>query len=371
MKQHHFLPVFVALIAFYIGLHFYASRWLAKTFSLSPAAAYWLRLALLLAAFLSPLTMYLRRQYHSPSLEVVYTAGYAWMGVILIAAFIFFCFDLAGPLLRRLPVSPPAIACLAMGTLILVLCSSFYAACKTPGIKEITVPVKDLPKALEGLKIAQITDTHVDSAWKLKQFAGIVEKINAVKPDLVLITGDLIDPGLTCQNRLGDIAGGLKSRLGVYGALGNHEYYYGLDRAIGCYGDFRIKLLKNSAADLGALELIGLGDIRTEDLSAAAVRKILEKNRSAKFTLILSHQPLYYKEIAETGNYFVLSGHTHRGQIFPFSLFTRLFYPYFYGLYRIKDSAFYVSSGAGTWGPPLRWFAPAEIPVITLVNRKE
>ena len=156
----------------------------------------------------------------------------------------------------------------------------------------------------------------------------------------------------------------------MYGSLGNHEYYYGLDRAIGCYGDFGIKLLKNSAADLGVLELIGLGDTRTGDLSASDVYKILGKNKSAKFTLIMSHQPPYYKEIAETGNYFVLSGYTHRGQIFPFSLFTRLFYPYLYGLYRIKDSAFYVSSGAGIWGPPLRWLAPAEIPVITLVNRK-
>ena len=370
MKQTHFLPVFIALIAAYVGLHFYAARWLARSFSLGPQAAYWLRVALLLAAFLSPFTMFLRRHYQGPVFDLVYNTAYAWMGVILIAAFIFFCFQLAGPLLRRLPLARAHLPALALATIALILCSSFYEAYKTPDIKRITVPVKDLPPALEGLKIAQITDMHVDSAWKLRQFSGIVKRVNEAKPDLVLITGDLIDPGLTCRDQLGALAHKLESRLGVYGALGNHEYYYGLDKALGCYADFGIKLLKDDSADLGALRLIGISDIRTEGLSGADVVKVLEKNKSGKFSVVMSHQPLFYKEIAEAGKYLVLSGHTHRGQIFPFSVFTKLFYPHFYGLYRIKDSVFYVSSGTGTWGPPLRWFAPAEIPIITLINAK-
>jgi predicted MPP superfamily phosphohydrolase len=84
----------------------------------------------------------------------------------------------------------------------------------------------------------------------------------------------------------------------------------------------------------------------------------------------MCHQPVYYNEIAASGDYFVLSGHTHRGQIFPFHIFTKLFYPHFYGLEYIKNSAFYITSGAGTWGPPLRWLAKAEIPVITLTRAR-
>lgn len=371
MKQHHFFPVFLALAASYVGLHYYVARWLAKAFALAPQSAYALRVLFLALAFASPFTMFLRRHYQGPSLEVLYTAAYAWMGVILIAAFIFFCFDLGSLALSRLAPGalrflPPA----ALAAVALVLASSFRQAWKIPEIKEITIPFKDLPPELDGFRIAQISDMHVDSSWKLKQFSGVVDRINSEKPDLVLVTGDLIDPGLTCRQGLRDLTGRIRSRLGIYGALGNHEYYYGLDKSVDCYKNFGIKLLHNEAADLGALELVGFGDIHTEGMGPGAVRSLLEKSRGAKFTVIMSHQPVYYKEMADEGEYLVLSGHTHKGQIFPFHVFTWLFYHYFYGLYRIKGSAFYVTSGAGTWGPPLRWLAPAEIPVITLRAQK-
>ena len=368
MKPHHFLPVFLTLITSYIGLHFYAARWLSRSFGFGPQAASWLRVALLAAAFLSPFTMFLKRQYHTPLLEAFYAAGYAWMGVILIAAFVFLVSDLAAFVLRRLelPAAAPHLPRLTLAALAAILAWALYGGLRTPDLKEIAVPLKNLPAALDGFRIAQISDMHVDSGWKLRQFNGIVARINAAKPDLVLITGDLIDPGLTCREGLGEAAHRLKSRLGTYGSLGNHEYYYGLDKAMGCYQGFGIKLLKNEALDLEGLKLIGLGDIHTENLQPQDVTALLEKHRDGKFTVLMNHQPVYYKEIAETGDYLVLSGHTHRGQLFPFHLFTRLAYKYFYGLYRIKDSAFYVTSGAGTWGPPLRWLSSSEIPVLTL-----
>jgi len=371
MKQHHFLPVFLALIASYVGLHFYAARWLVKSFSLTPSAAAWLRTAFLLAAFFSPFTMYLRRHWDSPALEPLYTAGYAWMGIILVTAFIFACSDLAAPLLKRAHAagaSPPAAV---LAALLLALLWAFYGGFKAPAVKELTLALKGLPPDLEGYKIAQISDMHIDSAWKLREFASIVDEINAASPDLVLITGDLIDPGITCQENLAALTARLKSRQGVFGSPGNHEYYYGLEKAMGCYKAFGITPLVNEAADLKDLRLIGFGDIHTENISGSEVKNLLEKHRSGKLTVIMSHQPLYYDLMAETGNYLVLSGHTHRGQIFPFHVFTRLFYGYFYGLYRIKDSVFYVTSGAGTWGPPMRWLAPAEVPVITLRGVRE
>ncbi len=368
MKTYHFFPVFLMLVAGYVGMHYYAARWLARAFSLSPSAAVWLRFALLAAAFTSPFTMFLRRHYQGPALEPLYAAAYAWMGIILITGFVFFCSDIAAFALRRFGAAG-ALAQLpriTLASLFLILAWALYGGLRTPDLKEMTISIKDLPPALDGLKIAQISDMHVDSALKLRQFSRIVEKINASGPDLVLVTGDLIDPGIKCDNGMKDIAGKIKSRLGLYGALGNHEYYYGLEKAEDCYKAFGITLLKNSSLDLKDLRLIGLGDIHTEHLTEADVSGILKKAGDHKFTILMSHQPVFYKTIAAAGDYLVLSGHTHRGQIFPFSLFTRLFYPYFYGLYRINNSAFYVTSGCGTWGPPLRWLAPAEIPIITL-----
>jgi hypothetical protein len=371
MKTYHFFPVFLVLVVSYVGLHVYAARWLARSFALGLTAAYWLRVSLLAAAFLSPFTMFLKRYHHGPVLEAFYAAGYAWMGVIMLAAFIFAASDLAAFGLRRLPgFQPRLLANATLALLAVITAWGVYGGQKVPVIKEITVPFKDLPPALEGFKIAQISDMHVDSAWKLRQFSGIVDEINAVKPDLVLVTGDLIDPGITCAARLDELTEKIQSRLGLFGSLGNHEYYYGLVRSMDCYKSFGIKLLHNEALDLDGLRLIGLGDIHTEHLSEQDVAAILRKAGPPKFTILMSHQPVFYKTIAETGDYLVFSGHTHKGQIFPFHIFTKLFYPFFYGLYRINNSVFYVSSGAGTWGPPLRWFAPAEVPVITLTNAK-
>lgn len=369
MKTYHFLPVLLLLIFSYIGLHFYSARWLARSFALGQQAAYWLRPGLLAAAFFSVLTLFLKRHPHGPLLEALYTAGYAWMGVIVLAAFVFAASDLAAPVLRRLPgFQPRLLANAALALLAVITAWSVYGGQKVPDLKEITIPFKNLPPELEGFKIAQISDMHVDSSWKLRQFAGIVDRINSVKPDLVLVTGDLIDPGITCAAGLDELTGRIKSRLGLFGSLGNHEYYYGLENSMACYKNFGIKLLKNEGLDLKDLHLIGLGDIHTEHLTEDDVSGILKKAGHGKFTVLMSHQPVFYRTIAAAGDYLVFSGHTHKGQLFPFHIFTKLFYRHFYGLYRINNSAFYVTSGSGTWGPPLRWLAPAEIPVITLVK---
>lgn len=369
MKTYHFLPVFILLVISYVGLHYYAARWLARGLALAPAAAAWLRWTLLAMAFLSPFTMFLKRQFHAAWLEPLYAAGYAWMGIILLAAFIFAVSDLAALALRRAAWFTPALH--ARGTLALlaaIAAWSVYGGQRTPDLRELTVGIKNLPPALEGFRIAQISDMHVDSGWKLRQFSAIVDRINSAAPDLVLVTGDLIDPGITCNAEMEELAGKIKSRYGLYGALGNHEYYYGVEAAMGCYEAFGIKLLRNTSADLGPLRLIGLGDIHTEHLTKEDVTGILAKHKDGKFTVLMSHQPVFLPEIAATGDYLGFSGHTHKGQIFPFHFFTWLFYRYFYGLYSINNSHFYVTSGSGTWGPPLRWLAPAEIPVLTLKN---
>jgi hypothetical protein len=371
MKPYHFLPVFIALVASYVGLHFYAARWIARAFTLGPAGAVWLRTALLLIAFLSPFAMFLRRHYQSPALDPLYAACYAWMGVILITAFVFGCSDLAGIALRRVPgVQAPYLASFTFAALAFILVNGFYNGHKVPGLIKVTAAVRNLPPELEGFKIAQISDLHLDAGWKLRQLAGIVDLINGEKPDLVLVTGDLIDPGLSSPEAVSALTLKIKSRLGLFGALGNHEYYYGLDAAMARYKAFGVKLLRNESLDLGEVRLIGLGDIHTEHLLVKDVTDILARNKNGKFSILMSHQPVYYPEIAASGDYFVLSGHTHRGQIFPFHVFTKLFYPHFYGLEYLKNSAFYITSGAGTWGPPLRWLAKAEIPLITLTRAK-
>ena len=370
MKSYHFFPIFLALLGSYIALHFYSAAWLARNFALSDGMARAVRITLLLLAFLAPFTMFLRHRYSGPVLDPVCVAGYAWMGVILLIGFTFLFSDLLALGLKHL-LSPSGLHSFRLGAipfLAIIVPYSFYSGLKPPALKEIRLSVPGLPAAMEGLKIAQLSDIHIDSSYKLTQLAAMVDLVNAQKPDLVFITGDLLDPGLPDQTRLGALMNKLKPRLGVYGVFGNHEYYYGYDRSLACYKDFGIKLLRNESADVADFRIIGMSDIMTEKMTDNDVRAILEKNRKPGISLLMSHQPVMLELIADTGDYIGFSGHTHRGQIFPFHIFTRMVYRHFHGLYRVKNSFFYVTSGAGTWGPPMRLLAPSEIPVITLTK---
>jgi predicted MPP superfamily phosphohydrolase len=288
------------------------------------------------------------------------------MGIILLAAFIFACSDLARLAIKWRPGLAPLASRATLGLLLAAVAAAFYGGLRVPGLLEIEVPIKDLPKELEGYRIAQVSDMHIDSEAKLRRFARIADKLNTAGLDLLLVTGDFIDPGLTCSEELSKVTAGLKVRHGIFGVFGNHEYYYGAVKAEACYAAFGIKLLRNAHADAGKLRLIGLGDIHTEHLSEAGISAILEKGKSDGPTLVMSHQPEYFPLFARFGADLVLSGHTHRGQIVPFHVFTRLFYKYFYGRYRLGDTFFYVTSGSGTWGPSMRLLAPSEIPVFTL-----
>ena len=381
MKNYHFLPVFLTLLASYIGLHLYSASWFSRSFAVSAAGARNLRLLFLLLALFSPFTMFMRHRYAGPGLEWFYTAGYSWMGVILLAGTGFIFADILKFGLRGF-LNPAGLQYYLYGVLAalgFILVYSFYCGAKVPVVKEIRITIPGLPPAMEGLRIAQISDTHIDAAYKLRQFSGTVDRVNAAKPDLVLFTGDLVDPGLPRGDRLGELVRKLKPQLGVYGVLGNHEYYFGYERSLACYKELGINLLRNEAADVSGpalfpngpkggihFRLIGLSDILTENMTEKDVTDILNKYHRPGVSILMTHQPVMYQLMAETGDFVGLSGHTHRGQIFPFHIFTGMFYKYFYGLYRIKNSVFYVTSGAGTWGPPMRWLAPSEIPIITL-----
>ncbi|MDT8285669.1 MAG: metallophosphoesterase [Elusimicrobiales bacterium] len=359
-----FLIVFALMMGLYVWLHFYAAGWLARNFA--PDRAGVLRLSLLCMALLSPASMFVRRAVNAP-FEHLYTAAFIWMGLIFFWGMGFLIYDGVRLALaaasRPLPAWAPRAFCAALAALTAL---SLYNGFRTPEIKRFDLAVPGLPDSFDGLKIAHFSDMHIDSGYQLVKFRDAAAKVAAEAPDLVVFTGDLVDPGLRCEAELQLAAAGLKPRLGIFAALGNHEYYYGLDRSIGCYEHMGIKLLRGSVAETGGLKIAGLDDIRTAGLEAADVERVLAPLRDEPFALVLNHQPLLYEVIARKGRFLVLSGHTHGGQLFPFHFFTRLVYKHFRGLYRVGDSLFYVTTGAGTWGPPMRLLAPAEVPLITL-----
>jgi len=186
------------------------------------------------------------------------------------------------------------------------------------------------------------------------------------------IRGDLISAGRTPDTPqdpalMQDLEDVHQQGQGKLAVLGNHEFYHGMEASLECFRRLGARVIRNEIVELpGGLQVAGVDDIRTVHLAREEVSSLLSKLDPNKPSIFLSHQPLMFDAAAQHGVGLMLSGHTHRGQIFPFGLFVKIFYRYLYGLYRQGDSVLYVTSGAGQWGPPMRLFAPPEIVRIVL-----
>ncbi len=321
-----------------------------------------------------------------------------WLGV----AFILFCtvaaFDLVrvagdglGFLLQWMRTRPEApedparrlvlARALAGGAALVAGGASAWGARSALGpaeIQEVGVRLERFPAALSGFTIAQISDLHVGPTIRDREVRRVVEQTNALRPDLVAITGDLVDGSVAA---LGPIVGELarlQARHGVVFVTGNHEYYSGAAAWVAELRRLGIRVLGNERVRVGddgaSFDLAGLDDWHAASLDAGgypgALRQALQGRDPERSLVLLQHQPRGLDEAVTSGVELQLSGHTHGGQIYPFNYLVSLFYPYVAGLYphRAGTAAgqIFVSRGTGFWGPPIRLGAPPEIAKIVL-----
>ena len=219
----------------------------------------------------------------------------------------------------------------------------------------------------------QISDVHLGLIVREDRLTRILQKVKAANPDILVSTGDLVDGQVCNLNHLSDLLKEITPRYGKFAVTGNHEFYAGLDNAE-CFtenaGFTLLRGEKISAA--GILTIAGVDDPSGKILGVSkdvSEKELLSKLPREKFTLLLKHRPLVDRN--SLGHFDLqLSGHVHRGQIFPFSIFTWLYYPLQSGLAALPyNSHLYVSRGAGTWGPPIRFLSPPEVAVIDLVHQ--
>jgi len=242
-------------------------------------------------------------------------------------------------------------------------------------VVHVDVPIAGLPAALIGFVIVQISDIHVGSTIKRGYLNAIVGAVNALKPDLVAVTGDLVDGSVA---RLGPHVAPLaelSARHGVYCVTGNHEYYSGADAWVVELRRLGLHVLMNQNAVLehdGARLLVGgVTDFNAHQFDPAqrsdpqAALSGAPANVGVK--LLLAHQPRSAAAAAEAGFDLQLSGHTHGGQFLPWNFFVRFQQPFTAGLNRLKQLWVYTSRGTGYWGPPVRFGAPSEITRLRLV----
>jgi predicted MPP superfamily phosphohydrolase len=240
-------------------------------------------------------------------------------------------------------------------------------------LQEVEIELERLPSALDGTTIVQLTDLHLGPTLGREWMERIVARTNALEPDVVAITGDLVDGSVEELALAAAPVAGLRARHGVYFVTGNHEYYSGVDEWLAEIRRLGVRVLRNERVTIGdgadAFDLAGVDDYHAQgmapghgpDLPAA-----LAGREATRELVLLAHQPKAVHEAARLGVGLQLSGHTHGGQIWPFGLLVRLQQPYVAGLAREGGTQLYVSRGTGYWGPPMRLGAPAEITRIVL-----
>jgi hypothetical protein len=377
-----FLFLIAVLTVLVLG-YFYLSRRLIAPLALGGRATFWLNAALLFLFVLQMTGPILGRVWNQAE-EPLWLLMTGWlsflvMGFIAIVFFLLIFRDSVLLVAWLFKVGDPAelarYGSMAVAVLGVVLCAAGVAgALAEPRIEHVTVEVKGLPGALDGFRIVQVSDLHLGPTIKAAFSSALVERINALSPDVVAITGDVADgyPHLM-HDSLAPLSG-LKARHGVFVVTGNHEYYWGgVGNWVAEFTRLGMTVLINENrlinVDGAKVAVAGVTDTEGGHFDPGHVpdaAKAIAGAEGADFRVLLSHQPRAAGPAAKAGFNLLLCGHTHGGQFIPWNLLVRLQQPFVSGLNRLGGLVVYVSRGAGYWGPPLRLGVPSEITVVVL-----
>ncbi|MDO7253639.1 metallophosphoesterase [Helicobacter cappadocius] len=250
-----------------------------------------------------------------------------------------------------------------------------YIGQTSPIMDSVSISLKNLSTPL---KVVQLSDVHISTLMTREKVKKIVDKVNAQNPDIIVLTGDIIDT----QSRFAELAieelKNLKATYGVYYVLGNHEYYHDINNIIKKLKDIGLNVLINQNILVQVdkkpiLNIAGIADLMGDKVGFLKpnIDKTLQGINTNIPTLLLSHQPKIISQTQDKPIDLILSGHTHGGQIFPFSLAVLLDQPFIKGLHHItKNQTLYINQGTNLWGPPMRIGTHYEITIINLIPKK-
>ncbi len=377
---------FIRVIGIGILFHVYVG---VRLIPVAPvgAALQWLAvLALVASCLLIPLGMAARNISQQPLSDRLAWIGLLFMGFfssLLVLTFlrdiVLLVLHLISSAQNRTHAWSGFVAWSALGVpLLAVLVTLFgiYSARRRAGVKNVDVPIDNLPAALHGFTIVQISDIHVGPTIKRHYVEKIVAAVNALKPDLIAVTGDVVDgsvPQLAAHTRP---LSGLKARHGAFLVTGNHEYYAGVDKWIAEFRRLGLTVLLNEHVVVdhdGARAVVaGVTDYGAASFDPShksdPAKAMFGAPSDIVFRLLLAHQPRSAPAASEAGFTLQLSGHTHGGQFLPWNFFVRLQQPFVAGLEKLNNLWVYTSRGTGYWGPPIRIAAPSEITRLRLVS---
>lgn len=375
-----FLLVFFCV---YGGTHLYFFIKAKMVFGFGIAAGACLGLFLVAMVLAPVMVRVAEREGFESTARIVAYIGYIWMGFL----FLFFSTSLLIDVYNLLILGVSLVSQSERSLLQISVKNAFIAACSVGSIvslygyfealdirtERLVIESDKMPAVPGTLTIVQISDVHLGLIVREERLRRILDVVREARPDILVSTGDLVDGEINRLPGLAAMLGEIRPRYGKFAVTGNHEVYAGLDKAIEFTEKAGFRVLRNEAVMVDkTLTIAGVDDpalqLRNPTLSIDE-RGILSTIPHDRFVLLLKHRPVVPKEAQGIFD-LQLSGHVHKGQIFPFNFVTHFFYPINMGYSRYPSgSSLYVSRGTGTWGPPIRFLAPPEVTIIELIHR--
>jgi len=362
------ISVFISIIqAILLLAHLFLYKtWIFFHGAPDPTQAFALKIVVSILSVSFVTSSLLAQKYFNPLVRAFYTIAAVWLGLVnfffLAACSLWLIYGV--PLLLGFHLEKRNLATLCFGAGlfagILALVNAAW-----PRVVRVTIKLPNLPASWRGRTAALVSDLHLGHVRNAGFLRRIVRKLSSLQPDVLFIPGDMFDGTAVDLGRLSKIWTEFSAPLGSYFIAGNHEQFFSYEKYFGAVTASGIRIVQNEKILLDGLQVVGVHYLDSKNMER--FRSILAKAELDPnvASILLVHDPNVLSIAVEAGISLQLSGHTHRGQFFPFTkIVSRIYGIYAYGLHRFDNLQVYTSCGVGTWGPPMRLGSNPEIVMI-------
>ncbi|MEE8329906.1 MAG: metallophosphoesterase [Thermodesulfovibrionia bacterium] len=371
----------ISFFSLYAGMHLYVFLKTKAGLALGAWGGSFLALFMLTMVFAPVIVRFSERAGLEVFARTISYIGFIWMGILFLFISVSIVIDIyriliyiagfiSGSDLSSIKLSVRSVFYVPL-LISLSIASYGYFEARDIRTETLVIETSKIPREVGRLKIVQISDIHLGLIVRGKRLERILREVTKANPDILVSTGDLVDGQMDGLKGLAELFNNINLKYGKFAVTGNHEFYAGIDNSLDFTERAGFKVLRGEGLTVsGLINIAGVDDPAGKNYNLfkdVSEKKLLSGLPREKFTLLLKHRPTIDKSSAGLFD-LQLSGHTHKGQIFPFSLITRLYYTVHTGSSKLTDNSFlYVSRGSGTWGPPIRFLSPPEVTVIELV----
>ncbi len=349
------LPISFFFLVF-LAFNYFIFYNLSSIFRLPETGTFYI--LVLIAAISFPVSLTLEKLFSNSLTRAIYTISATWLGISIYLLILLIIYEISGLLIKI----PAQIAGIIIITIAFI--ASIYALLNANRLEteEVNIHLNGLRN---DVRAVQLSDVHIGPIRNLKFINRIVDKTNQLKPDIILITGDLFD-GTSKLHKYIPMALN-KFEAPTLFVTGNHDNNQGLEEVFQILNAAHVNILKNEVFQFNDLQVVGVDySLKKGHLDKTLKEIQYDKNKP---TILMYHLPREFEVTKEAGIQLQLSGHTHDGQFFPLNYLVKLMFPYIRGLYEYQGAYLYVSQGTGTWGPPMRLGSRCEITLIKLKSQ--